>query len=47
MIKQYIVDILIRKIKSGEINPITNQPFKIEDVKLEEYKIVVNEELKK
>lgn len=36
-VKQIIVDILVKKITSGGINPITLEPFKIEDIKKQEY----------
>ena len=38
MLNQYIVDILVRRIKNGEINPVTRLPMTIEDIKLVEYK---------
>lgn len=41
MIKQYIVDILVKKIKNQEINPNTGESFKLEDIKIQEYKDVV------
>lgn len=41
-IKQFIIDILVKKIQIGEINPITNEAFKLEDIKIEEYRNTVN-----
>lgn len=38
MLNQYIVDILVRRIKNGEINPVTGLPMAVEDIKLVEYK---------
>ena len=38
MLNQYIVDILVRRIKNGEINPVTRLPMTVEDIKLIEYK---------
>lgn len=38
MVNKIIVDMLVRKIKTGEINPNTGQAFKLEDIKLPEYK---------
>ena len=38
MLNQYIVDILVRRIKNGEINPITGLVMTLEDIKLIEYK---------
>ena len=41
MLNQYIVDILVRRIKNGEINPVTELPMKIDDIKIAEYKTEV------
>ena len=41
MLNQYIVEILVRRIKNGEINPITGLPMTVEDIKLIEYKTEV------
>lgn len=35
---QTLVDMLVRKIRTEEINPITGLPFTVEDIKLAEYK---------
>lgn len=37
MVQQNLVDMLVRKITNGEINPKTGEPFKLEDIKLQEY----------
>lgn len=47
MVKQYLVDILVKKIKTQEINPKTGQPFKTEDILVAEYKVAVENELLK
>lgn len=41
MLNQYIIDILVRRIKNGEINPVTELPMEIKDIKLSEYKTEV------
>ena len=41
MIIQGLVDMLVRKIKAREINPITGLPFTVEDIKIAEYKTEV------
>lgn len=38
---QLIIDILVRRIKNGEPNPVTDEPMKLEDIKLPEYKVEV------
>ncbi|SKC82881.1 hypothetical protein [Maledivibacter halophilus] len=43
MIKQIIVDMLVRKIKNQEINPNTGEAFKVEDIKVAEYQNAVQE----
>lgn len=43
MINQFIVNMLIRKITSGEINPNTGKAFKVEDIKIVEYQNAVQE----
>lgn len=45
VIKQYLVDMLVRKIKTQEINPKTGQPFKTEDILIAEYKVAVENAL--
>lgn len=41
MVNPILVDILARKIKNAEINPNTNEPFKVYDIKIDEYKTAV------
>lgn len=43
MINSIILEILLRKIETKEINPQTNKQFEISDIKIEEYKIKINE----
>lgn len=43
MVNQFIVNMLIRKIKEGEINPNTSEAFKVEDIKIQEYQDAVQE----
>ncbi|KMT23021.1 hypothetical protein [Clostridium cylindrosporum] len=38
MIIPTFVDMLVRKIESGEINPVTGLVFTVEDIKIIEYK---------
>lgn len=45
MINKVYVNILADKIINKEINPITNDVFKIEDIKKEEYKEPVIEKI--
>jgi len=45
IIKQYLVDILVKKISTQEINPKTGQPFKTEDILIVEYKTAVENAL--
>lgn len=45
MINSIYVDILVNKIITKEINPNTGQPFKIEDIKIIEYKTAVESKL--
>jgi hypothetical protein len=40
-----LVEILVRKIKNKEINPNTSQPFSINDIKIQEYKDIVQMQL--
>lgn len=46
MTNDKIVEILVDRIKSGKINPVTKEPFKLEDIKIEEIKTAVAEQLK-
>lgn len=46
MIRSDFVEMLVRKIKNAELNPLTNKPFALEDIKLDEYKIEVENKLK-
>ena len=41
MFIQGLVDILVKKIQTKEINPTTGLPFTTEDIKIAEYKIEV------
>lgn len=45
IIKQYLVDILVKKISTQEINPKTGKPFCVEDILITEYKIAVENAL--
>jgi hypothetical protein len=45
VIKQYLVDILVKKISTQEINPKTSAPFKTEDILIAEYKTAVENAL--
>ena len=45
IIKQYLVDILVKKIRTQEINPKTGEPFKTEDILIPEYKTAVENAL--
>ena len=45
MVDQILVDILVNKIRIGDINPSTNEPFKVGDIKIAEYKTVVESKL--
>lgn len=47
MINNIYVGMLAMKIFNKEINPKTGLEFNIEDVKIEEYKFYVLEEIKK
>ncbi|MBZ9635573.1 hypothetical protein [Clostridium sp. FP1] len=38
VIKQYLVDILAKKISTQEMNFKTNEPFRTEDILIAEYK---------
>lgn len=41
MVNQAIVDILVKRISSRGINPVTGQPIKLEDIKIQEYRDAV------
>ncbi|MCU6709364.1 hypothetical protein M6D81_11660 [Paenibacillus sp. J5C_2022] len=45
MINQLIVDILVNRIRSGGVNPVTGVPMTIDDIKIPEYKTAVSEAL--
>jgi len=45
LIKQYLVDILVKKIRTREINPKTGETFKTEDILISEYKTAVENAL--
>lgn len=45
MVNVIMVDMLVNKIRTGEINPNTNEPFRLEDIKNVEYKSVVEAKL--
>ncbi len=45
VIKQYLVDILVKKITTQEINPKTGQPYKVDDILIHEYKVAVENAL--
>lgn len=47
MINKFYVECLVNKITSKEINPYTNNPFCLEDIKIEEYKTEVEKLLLK
>ncbi|MBW9159332.1 hypothetical protein [Clostridium tagluense] len=41
IVKRYLVNILVNKISIQEINPKTNEAFKVGDILIAEYKIAV------
>ena len=45
MINVILVNMLVNKIRISEINPNTNEPFKLEDIKIAEYKSAVESKL--
>lgn len=45
IIKQYLVDILVKKIRTQEINPKTGEPFKVDDILIAEYRTAVENAL--
>lgn len=46
MLNQQIIDILVNRIKYGGINPVTNEPMKLEDIKISAYKDTVEQILR-
>lgn len=47
MTNPLIVNILVNRIKDGWINPKTNEPLKVDDILIDEYKMAVQAELDK
>lgn len=47
MINQMIVDILVRRIRSGGVNPKTGVPMVAKDILHEGYRVAFEQELKK
>lgn len=45
MVNVIMVDMLVNKIRTGEINPNTNEAFKLDDIKNLEYKNAVEAKL--
>lgn len=45
MVNVIMVDMLVNKIRTGEINPNTCEAFKLEDIKNTEYKTAVEAKL--
>lgn len=45
MINQVIVEIIVRRILNSGINPVTGQPFQLDDIKIPEYKTAVENEI--
>jgi len=45
VVKQYLVDILVKKIRTQEVNPKTGEPYKTEDILIAEYKVAVENAL--
>jgi hypothetical protein len=45
VVKQYLVDILVKKISTQEINPKTGQAYKVEDILIPEYRVAVENSL--
>ena len=45
MVEQFIVNLLVSKIKSGAINPKTGQPFQLDDIKIIDYRDAVQQAL--
>ncbi len=45
MLKTYLVDMLVRKITKKEINSKTKEAYKVTDIKIQEYRVVVQSKL--
>jgi len=45
IVKQYLVDILVKKISTQEINPKTGLPFSVDDILIVEYRTAVENAL--
>lgn len=45
MLDNDIIEILLERIQNCKINPVTSQPFKVEDIKIEKFKTAVEEKL--
>ena len=45
MVNPILIEILINKINSGEINSNTNEAFKVDDIKNSEYKTAIEAKL--
>lgn len=45
MVNTIMVDMLVNKIRTGEINPSTCEAFKVDDIKNAEYKKAVEDKL--
>ncbi|MCT4507848.1 MAG: hypothetical protein N4A48_03675 [Tepidibacter sp.] len=45
MLNEKIVQILVDRIKNGGINPRTNKPMQLEDIKIEAYRIEVEKHM--
>jgi len=45
MVNIIMVNMLVNKIRTGEINPNTDEAFKLEDIKNTEYKSAVEAKL--
>jgi hypothetical protein len=43
MVNPVLVNMLARKIRDAEVNPKTNEPYKLEDILISEYKTAVEE----
>jgi hypothetical protein len=47
LLDEKIIIILIERIKNAKINPLTDKPFKVDDIKIDSYKAIVTERLEK
>ena len=45
MLNQTLVNILVNRIRSGGVNPSTGEVMKLEDIKVEVYRVAVQEQL--